>query len=200
MSWSDEHRLRCGQEQPFDVTTLQEANTSIRIVNNTNRTISVPASVFDRPERDSGGPTFFRSAARGLHVPAKLTPKHTKHEARKRRASERPRVGCCEELGAGPCAACKLSEIANDHGRANGQRKYRESEACAPELRMDGTARSQRGDADQPSDKKARADRECKSSKGETNPCTGLCKHGLTLRSSRLAAVRWPGASAPRAS
>src|SRR5947208_4155548 len=44
------------------------------------------------------GPTFFRSAARGLHVPAKLTPAPAKHEARKRRASERPRVGCCEEL------------------------------------------------------------------------------------------------------
>src|ERR1041385_1136169 len=43
--------------------------------------------------------TFFRSAARGLHVPASLTLEPTKHEARKRRASERPRVGCCEELG-----------------------------------------------------------------------------------------------------
>src|ERR1041385_3189748 len=43
--------------------------------------------------------TFFRSAARGLHVPARLTPEATKHEARKRRASVRPRVGCCEELG-----------------------------------------------------------------------------------------------------
>lgn len=45
-----------------------------------------------------GGPTFFRSAARDLHVPAKLTPQPTKPEARKRRTSERPRVGCCEEL------------------------------------------------------------------------------------------------------
>jgi len=45
------------------------------------------------------GLTFFRSAARGHHVPAKLTPKATKREARKRRANERPRVGCCEELG-----------------------------------------------------------------------------------------------------
>src|SRR5689334_5320890 len=42
--------------------------------------------------------TFFRSAARGPHVPARLTPEPAKHEARKRRASERPRVGCCEEL------------------------------------------------------------------------------------------------------
>jgi len=42
--------------------------------------------------------TFFRSAARGLHVPTRLTREATKHEARKRRASERPRVGCCEEL------------------------------------------------------------------------------------------------------
>src|SRR5438105_4142309 len=47
---------------------------------------------------DSDGLTFFRSAARGLHVPATLTPEPTKHEARKRRANERPRVGCCEEL------------------------------------------------------------------------------------------------------
>src|ERR1051325_2049193 len=43
-------------------------------------------------------PTFFRSAARGLHAPGDLTPELTKHEARKRRADERPRVGCCEEL------------------------------------------------------------------------------------------------------
>lgn len=43
--------------------------------------------------------TFFRSAARGLHVPTKLTREPTEHEARKRRANERPRVGCCEELG-----------------------------------------------------------------------------------------------------
>src|ERR671928_132179 len=49
----------------------------------------------------SGGLTFFRSAARGHHVPADLTRESTKHEARKRRASERPRVGCCEELGRG---------------------------------------------------------------------------------------------------
>ena len=47
------------------------------------------------------GLTFFRSAARGLHVPATLTPEPAKHEARKRRATERPRVGCCEELGRG---------------------------------------------------------------------------------------------------
>src|SRR6266850_3590222 len=43
--------------------------------------------------------TFFRSGARGLHAPTTLPPEPTKHEARKRRASERPRVGCCEELG-----------------------------------------------------------------------------------------------------
>ena len=49
-------------------------------------------------------PTFFRSAARGLQVPATLTPEPTKHEARKRRASVRPRVGCCEELGANICS------------------------------------------------------------------------------------------------
>src|ERR1043165_1279785 len=52
-------------------------------------------------EETSGGITFFRSAARGLHMPARLTPQPAKHEARKRRASERPRVGCCEELGRG---------------------------------------------------------------------------------------------------
>src|SRR5437588_11149023 len=45
------------------------------------------------------GPTFLRSGARGLKVRAKLPPEPTKHEARKRRASERPRVACCEELG-----------------------------------------------------------------------------------------------------
>src|ERR1041385_5013413 len=42
--------------------------------------------------------TFFRSAARGLPAPAVLPPESTKQEARKRRASARPRVGCCEEL------------------------------------------------------------------------------------------------------
>src|SRR5436305_1367328 len=47
------------------------------------------------------GITFFRSADRGLHVPARLTPEPAKHEARERRTSERPRVGCCEELGGG---------------------------------------------------------------------------------------------------
>src|ERR1051325_3907840 len=46
--------------------------------------------------------TYFRSAARGLHVPPKLTPEPTKHAARKRWANERPRVGCCEELARGP--------------------------------------------------------------------------------------------------
>ena len=50
---------------------------------------------------DRDGLTFFRSAARGLHVPAKLTPEPAEHEARKRRANARPRVGCCEELGGG---------------------------------------------------------------------------------------------------
>jgi hypothetical protein len=49
--------------------------------------------------RSSDGPTFFRSGARGLNVPANLTPEPAKHEARKRRANERPRVACCEELG-----------------------------------------------------------------------------------------------------
>jgi hypothetical protein len=47
------------------------------------------------------GLTFSRSAARGLHVLTKLTPEAAKHEARKRRASERPRVGWCEEFGGG---------------------------------------------------------------------------------------------------
>jgi len=42
--------------------------------------------------------TFFRSGARGLHVPAKLPGESAKHEARKRRANKRPRVACCEEL------------------------------------------------------------------------------------------------------
>src|SRR5947207_947139 len=42
--------------------------------------------------------TFFRSAARGLHVTAELTRETTRREARKRRANKRPRVGCCEEL------------------------------------------------------------------------------------------------------
>src|SRR5437762_12961454 len=43
--------------------------------------------------------TFFRSAARGLRLPGKLTPQPTKHEGLQPRANERPRVGCCEELG-----------------------------------------------------------------------------------------------------
>ena len=43
--------------------------------------------------------TFFRSGARGLHAPARLTPEPAEREARKRRTSERPRVACCEELG-----------------------------------------------------------------------------------------------------
>src|SRR5436853_5940939 len=52
-----------------------------------------------RGASDSDRLTFFRSAARGLHVPTRLAREPTKHEARKRRASVRPRVGCCEELG-----------------------------------------------------------------------------------------------------
>jgi hypothetical protein len=57
-------------------------------------------------------PTFFRSAARGLHVPAALTREPAKHEARKRRASERPRVGCCGEFG-GPFPADVRHRAAN---------------------------------------------------------------------------------------
>ena len=45
------------------------------------------------------GLTFFRSGARGLHLPGGLPPEPAKQEARKRRANERPRVACCEELG-----------------------------------------------------------------------------------------------------
>jgi hypothetical protein len=45
------------------------------------------------------GLTFFRSAARGLQVPTTLTPETTEHEGLQPRANERPRVGCCEELG-----------------------------------------------------------------------------------------------------
>ena len=45
--------------------------------------------------------TVFRSGARGLHVPDELTHEPVDHEARKRRASERPRVACCEELARG---------------------------------------------------------------------------------------------------
>ena len=51
----------------------------------------------------------FAQPAACLHVPAKLTPEPTSHEARKRRASERHAVGCCEELGGADCA---LSELA----------------------------------------------------------------------------------------
>jgi hypothetical protein len=51
--------------------------------------------------RDSNGLTVFRSTARGLHMPAELRREHAKHEARKRRPSVRPRVGCCEELAGG---------------------------------------------------------------------------------------------------
>src|SRR5258705_4857 len=45
------------------------------------------------------GLTFFRSGARGLHVPTRLPREPAEQEARKRRAKERPRVACCEELG-----------------------------------------------------------------------------------------------------
>src|SRR5438105_9905979 len=43
--------------------------------------------------------TFFRSGAACLHVPTRLIPEPAKHEAARRRASERHAVGCCEELG-----------------------------------------------------------------------------------------------------
>jgi len=56
-----------------------------------------------REQFGEAGITFFRSAARGLQVPAKLTPELTKREARKRRASERPRAGCCEEFYESDC-------------------------------------------------------------------------------------------------
>src|SRR5947207_2857380 len=42
------------------------------------------------------------------HVPARLTPEPAKREARKRRASERHAVGCCEEL-ASPHAQAKTA-------------------------------------------------------------------------------------------
>src|SRR5207237_7010804 len=51
-----------------------------------------------RCSRHSDGLTFFHSAATCLHVPTRLTRKSTKHEARKRRVSERHVVGCCEVL------------------------------------------------------------------------------------------------------
>ena len=38
-----------------------------------------------------------------LHVPTELTRDVAKHEARKRRASERHAVGCYKELCRGPC-------------------------------------------------------------------------------------------------
>ncbi len=56
----------------------------------------------------SDGLTFFRSAARGLQVPARRTPEPAKHEGRKPRANERPRVGCCEELARGSPRRCQL--------------------------------------------------------------------------------------------
>ena len=48
---------------------------------------------------DSVRPTVFRSGARGLHVPTTLTREPGEHEARKRRANERPRVACTVLLG-----------------------------------------------------------------------------------------------------
>src|SRR5213595_1125995 len=42
---------------------------------------------------------FWRSAARYLYAPTPLTHPTAKHEARKRRADERHRVGCYAELG-----------------------------------------------------------------------------------------------------
>ena len=48
------------------------------------------------------GPTFFRSAACGLSHAGRATRSVAQNEARKRRASERPRVGCCEELAGRP--------------------------------------------------------------------------------------------------
>ena len=62
------------------------------------------------PTWSSDRPTFFRSAARGLRVPAALTPETTKHEPRKRRANKRPRVGCCEELGSAALASNMVSK------------------------------------------------------------------------------------------
>jgi hypothetical protein len=49
-------------------------------------------------KRDCDGPTFFRSRSRRSRA-GQLAPEPTKREARKRRASERPRAGCCGELG-----------------------------------------------------------------------------------------------------
>src|SRR5947207_11724543 len=53
--------------------------------------------VFGEPT-ESVGPTFFRSAARGLTARGSRRVSVAQNEARKRRANERPRVGCCEEL------------------------------------------------------------------------------------------------------
>ena len=47
-------------------------------------------------------------AASGLHAPAELTHANAKHQARKRRASIRPLVGCCEELGGAEPTISKL--------------------------------------------------------------------------------------------
>ena len=61
--------------------------------------VAAPALLSQPRNADQVRLTFVRSAARGLNVPARLTPELAKHEARKRRGSERPRVGCCEKLG-----------------------------------------------------------------------------------------------------
>src|SRR5881394_618491 len=53
------------------------------------------------------------------HVPSRsgsATRSVAQNEARKRRASERPRVGCCEELGGGPyaCSTDSCCDIVRD--------------------------------------------------------------------------------------
>jgi hypothetical protein len=65
---------------------------------------------FRREEREPDCPTVLSSAARGLHVPTRLTPEPAKREARKRRANERPRVGCCEELAGAVVRSLFLGE------------------------------------------------------------------------------------------
>ena len=63
----------------------------------------MPTALFVVSEHsEASRPTFFHSAATCLHVLAKLTPEPAKHEARKRRTSERHVVGCCEVLAAAP--------------------------------------------------------------------------------------------------
>src|SRR5438034_327839 len=53
------------------------------------------------PDPGYAGLTFFCSAGRVPSRADQLTPKPTKHEARKRRASERHAVGCHKELASG---------------------------------------------------------------------------------------------------